>query len=322
MHKYCWLFILFFLFSCHDKKPSLADNQPVDASDFFDAFQTIKLPYNVADTSLFRIGDTATISLAVLEQFIPDTALQAAQQKQLAAPVFHPAGKIESKSETYLLLAAKKGKQYFLSTYLFTKDKKKMSYLSHIDLAKSGDNDGYIHNLDINSEPTFIVTKSKTTGGEYVYSKNGFAYSKSTKAFVEVINESTETVKNAAEIINPIDTLPRSFKYSGDYTKDKSNFISVRDGNIAGRYTFFLHFEKSKGECNGELKGSLSMVNATQAVFQQSGDPCVIDFTFSANSIKVKERGSCGNHRDITCQFDDSYKKKISQPVKENKKKR
>ncbi len=320
MHNYCWLFILSFLFSCHDKKPSLADNQPVQESDFFDAFQTVKLPYNVADTSLAGIGDTTTISSAVLKQFIPDTALKAERAKQTTAIVFRPVGKIETKTESYLLLLSKSGKQYSLSSFLFAKDKKKMVYVSHIDVVKSGENDGYIHTLDINSEPTFIVTKSKTTGGEYVYSRNGYAYSKSTNAFIEVINESTESAKNGREIINPIDTLTKLFKYSGDYTKDKVNFMSVRDGNIPGRYTFFLHFDKSKGECTGELKGTLLMVDATKAVFQQSGDPCVMDFAFSANSVKVIERGSCGNHRGITCQFDDTYKKKIKPPVKGNKK--
>ena len=319
MHKYCWLFILLILFSCHDKKPSLADNQPVDASDFFDAFQKINTPYNIADTSLSRIGDTTAISLSVLEQFIPDTALLIKEQKQNAAVFFHPVGKIETKTDSYLLLLTKRGKQSLLTSYLFAKDKKKMVYVNHIDLIKSGENNGYIHTVDINSEPTFTITKSKTLNGEYVYSKRGLAYNKSAKAFIEVINESTENANKSSEILNPVDTLAKSFPYSADYIKDKTNFISVRDGNIAGRYTFFLHFEKSKGECTGELKGTLLMIDAKKAVFQQSGDPCVMDFTFTANSVIVKERGSCGNHRGITCQFDDTYKKKASPKIQKGK---
>lgn len=312
MHKYCWLCLLFFLFSCHDKKTSLSDNQPVDADDFFGAFETLKTPYSVADTSFSGIGDTANISLAVLKQFIPDTALQVKPD----AVIYKPVGKIDNKNNTYLLLLSKQGKKLSLLTYLFAKDKKKMVYISHIGLLENNDNDGYIHTVDINSEPTFTITKSKTAGGDYLYSKKGYAYSNTSKMFIEVINESNEDAKKNSEIINPIDTLAKTFKLSGDYTKDKMNFISVRDGNISGRYTFFMHFDKNKGECTGELKGTLSMIDATKAVFQQSGDPCVIDFMFSGNSVKVKERGSCGNHRGITCQFDDTYKKKSAQPAK------
>ncbi len=60
------------------------------------------------------------------------------------------------------------------------------------------------------------------------------------------------------------------------------------------------------------------MVAENKAVFQQNGDPCVIDFTFKGNAVVVKERGKCGNHRGMTCLFDDSYKKKaIPAPKRE-----
>jgi len=45
------------------------------------------------------------------------------------------------------------------------------------------------------------------------------------------------------------------------------------------------------------------MHDATHAYYQQSGDPCEIDFTFKTNAIIVKERGNCGNHRGIQCFF-------------------
>ncbi len=99
------------------------------------------------------------------------------------------------------------------------------------------------------------------------------------------------TIRKNANIINPIDTLKKTFQYTGDYAKDKTNFISIRDGNITGRYIFFIHFEKSKDDCTGELKGTMIMVSANKAVFQQSGDPCVIDFTFDKNAGKSKRAG-------------------------------
>ena len=54
----------------------------------------------------------------------------------------------------------------------------------------------------------------------------------------------------------------------------------------------------------------MSLVNETNAVYQESGDPCVINFKFTAANIKVKEEGNCGNYRGINCPFDFTFKKK------------
>ena len=116
--------------------------------------------------------------------------------------------------------------------------------------------------------------------------------------------------KKVNDIINPIDTLAKFNKYSGDYITDKKDFISVRDGKNSLTYIFFIHFEKNKAACIGELKGEMSLVNETNAVYQESGDPCVINFKFSTSSIKVKEEGNCGNYRGINCPFDFTFKKK------------
>jgi hypothetical protein len=116
--------------------------------------------------------------------------------------------------------------------------------------------------------------------------------------------------KKSTDIINPIDTLPAHNKYSGDYITDKKNFISVRDGKNEQTYIFFIHFEKNKGTCVGELKGEMDVTGETNAVYQESGDPCVINFKFTSSTIKVKENGNCGNYRGITCPFDFTFKKK------------
>ncbi len=322
MNKYFFLVLLLFAFSCKNKKQQIAENQTVTAKYFFARFSKLKLPYDAADTSLAAIGDTTTLSYETLLQFIPDSALSFLLSKQKQPLQFHPVGKIENKFETYLLIKATSGKTTSLSAFLF--DNKK-NFINHLPLISNKTDDSYIHSVDINTEPTFVIMQDKTVNDKYSYSKHGYAYNTPTKSFIEVINASNEEDKERANIINPIDTLKKTFQYSGDYTKDKTNFISVRDGNIAGRYTFFIHFEKSNDDCTGELKGTLLMVSANKAVFQQSGDPCLIDFTFEKNAVKVKERGSCGNHRGITCLFDDSYKKKKEKTLpapKEGKKKR
>ncbi len=124
-----------------------------------------------------------------------------------------------------------------------------------------------------------------------------------------VINDSNEDPKKTA-VINPIDTLPKKNKLSGDYVRDKKNYISLRDTKKPNVYQFFIHFEKNEGSCTGELKGELKMKDATTAEFRENGDPCVIDFTFSGNQVSLKEQGSCGNHRGIKCYFNDTFIKK------------
>ena len=78
----------------------------------------------------------------------------------------------------------------------------------------------------------------------------------------------------------------------------------------------FIHFEKEKGGCIGELKGEINMTDANNGVYQESGDPCVIRFKFSMKNIVVKEEGNCGNYRGITCPFDFTFKKKKSLKTK------
>ncbi|MCY7290748.1 MAG: hypothetical protein LH615_01055, partial [Ferruginibacter sp.] len=82
---------------------------------------------------------------------------------------------------------------------------------------------------------------------------------------------------------------------------------------------FFVHFiiEGDK-PCGGDLKGEFSLSNTSSGVFNSSGDPCIIDFKFTKNQVNVKEQGSCGNYRGITCFFNDTYtlKKDSKAPVK------
>ena len=320
MNRYAWLIILLFALSCQSKKASETGSKQQQDADFFASYQKLKLPYHVDDTSFDHVTDTASISLVLLQQFVPDSAIALLKGKKNLPMQIHPVGKIEKPGEMYLLTALTKGKNTTLYSFLF--DNKK-HYLSHLLLFSTNGNDGYIYSADINSEPTFTTTKSKTVKDKYLFSRRGYAYSGEAKEFINVINETNEDSKRQHEVINPIDTLPKTLKYSADYTKDKDNFISVRDGNAPGKYMFFIHFDKNKGDCTGELKGVFTMVAANKAVFQQSGDPCVVDFTFTGTTIKVKERGSCGNHRGMNCYFDDTYKKKkaVSQEKEAKKEK-
>ncbi len=319
MHKFLVAcMVVFMSVSCTDKPVSLSGDAPVEAEDFIAAFPLLTLPLRIADTNFIKMADTTTISYTVFTQFIADSVLVNEFGKNAKKISIHPLGKIEKETELYLLANCTQNKKTTLLVFLLDKQNK---FLASVELLKLANKDGYIHSVSITSEPTFIINRERiNVAAELLYTKHGYAFNSASGKFVEVMTDSNEDLKRINEIINPIDTLPRKNKMSGDYTKDKRNYISVRDGSSSSKYSFFIHFEKDGGACTGELKGTMTMRDATHAYFQESGDPCVIDFTFEGRNITVKEQDNCGNHRGIKCFFNDSYtKRKENKPVKKNK---
>jgi hypothetical protein len=132
--------------------------------------------------------------------------------------------------------------------------------------------------------------------------------------------ESNEGSTKPAPVYDPIDTLPHKHKFAGDYSQDKRNFISIRDGRDPSRFIFFVHFEKDDGGCKGELKGEAKFVSPILARYKANGDPCTIEFTFSASGVVMKELDGCGSHRDIKCFFEGYYPKRKEARTKPAKK--
>jgi hypothetical protein len=310
------LLLLIFITGCKNSKSDLAGNEKINADDFLKAFPEINLPVIIPDTALRNFGDTIIISKTVFTQFVQDTALEKFTDNSAGNYIIHPAGIIHKKDRDFLLATFSSVRKTALGVFVLD-DKHK--FLASFLLLNTLQKDEYNHSVSITEEPTFIIKKEKTAPNSLnLYSRNGFAYNAASNAFAEVLHDSNEDTARNNEIINPIDTLPSTNKFSGDYIADKRNYISVRDGKNALTYTFFIHFEKDNGNCVGELKGMMSLTNEKSAVFTESGEPCVIDFKFTGNTIKIKEQDNCGNHRGITCPFDFSFKKKIL-PKKKSK---
>lgn len=307
MKQWITLLLAVILFSCKDKKVNLSGDAPVKPNEFVKAFPLVTLPFTVADTNLLKIGDTLTISPAVLNQFVPDSAIGILVKTGKKYTV-HPIGRIEKTAENYLLAIISQNKKTYVVAFVFDKKNK---YLASKSVFESYGNDGYMHSLSINREPTFLISKEKIASDtkQLLFSRVGWVYG-ADNLFMVVINDTNEDLKKANEIINPIDTLPRKNKLSGDYVQNKKNYISIRDGKYPNTYIFFIHFEKKEGTCVGELKGEFKMKNATTAAYNQGGDPCVIDFSFEGNDITLKETGSCGNRRGMQCYFNDTFTKR------------
>lgn len=300
-------FVLLLVASCKEKPVSLSGTDAVAYKDFIAAFPDVKLPYKVADTNQLKIADTTQISYTVFTEFVPDTALVSLMGKNVNNSKIRPVGKIVKGDETYIIAEFTINKKVSLATFFFNKKNK---WISTLLLLKQDIKDNYLHTVTITSEPTFILGREKyNIDNELFYTRNGYAYNSGSGDFIPVMNDTNEDLKRNNEIINPIDTFPHLHKLSGDYILDKKNYISVRDAGNS-KLQFFIHFEKNNGDCTGELKGLMTLRDATHAYYQENGDPCVIDFVFTLNTIKVVEQGNCGNHRGIKCFFNDIYKKK------------
>lgn len=315
MKKWWPLLLITVLIGCGVRKVDLSGDVPVKASDFMAAFPKTSLPFGVADTNITKLADTLTIGYKALLQFFPDSALIqiVGNNKKL---VIHPVGKIEKEKETYLLINFTNQKK-ITKLAVFVTDKKN-KYLAYKELLSTDMGTDYTYAVSINREPTFLISKEKMGKENSIqFTRSGWAYN-SVGIFMVVVNDSNEDPQKA-NIINPIDTLTQKNKFSGDYARNKKNFISLRDSKKPGTYFFFVHFEKNEGSCTGELKGEMKMKSATTAQYTGNGDPCIIDFSFEGNEITLKEQGSCGNHRGIKCFFDDTFLKKKEPRLKKKK---
>lgn len=310
MRKVCLYFTLVFLFACAEEKTDLSGETPLKINDFNKAFKTIKLPIQLLDSNLKKYTDTAEIGRKALLQFIPDSVVEEIVSIENQTAKLFPLFKIEKEEEYYLVLNIKALKKQGIAVIVFSNKNKYLDYkvLTEFNNDKMGSK-LYGKTLTINKEPTFLIEENKLNEENILtYEKKGWAYTNNEMRLIYF--DSNKNTANTA-IINPIDTLPINNMYSGDYARDKTNFISLRDYQNANKYQFFLHFEKKNGTCVGELKGLLNFVK-NQATYNEKGDPCIIHFTINGNVIKIKEDGNCGNHRNMTCYFNDAYDKKKS----------
>lgn len=299
------------LINCKNKKPDVSGDETMDISDFIESFEDITLPYILADTAIARKNrDTLVISKKVLSQFVPDSIFKSEFGK--TAPRYYALGKAAVKGgETYLFIKAAtsaKSVGYVLAYDTENEFKAAMPFVN-------SSNDRNIH-FEGGMDRRHSVIRNRIRSrpdGQQIYNKNVYIYN-TAGTFTLILNESNETVE-VKEVYNPIDTLPKKFPRSGDYVKNKKNFISFRDGSKHTQLLFFVHFEANNGDCSGELKGVADLIKPNVAHYRRADDHCVLEFNFTSTKVTVKELEACGNHRGIKCSFDATYTK-----VKEVKK--
>ncbi len=294
------------------KKPSLSGEEMVDISDFIDFFPTANLPYKFTDTSLLRKEkDSLLISYKVITQFVPDSVFDQVYGKGVK-PKVYPLGKVVvSKGETYLFIktVAKDKRAAFIVA--FDKDNK---YIAAMPALRPDQSTATAQSMVLDKQYTITkIMQRKSIDGSISEGKDVYVLNVDAKNFILIMTDALDD--KITELINPIDTLPRKHKYAADYGTGKMNLVSIRDGRKPELLSFFVHFDKDNGGCSGELKGEAIIQSANTAQYREGGDPCILTFTFSANSVSIKEE-NCGNHRGLKCSFDGSFgKRKYVKPA-------
>jgi hypothetical protein len=316
--KFGWVFtLLLFLAGCGNKKDSDGGETVMDVSEFFELFKPVKLPFTIGDTSFNNLSrDTSLITPEILTQFVGDTVLS--KNFGNAKPKIYPAARVSAKkAETYLFAKAVSGAKKAAYLLVFDKDK---NFKAALPLLINDNDPQTTQWASMDSKYTVAINRQrKKPNGDLTYKKDAFVYN-NIGVFTLILTESNEDIGTTGEVINPLETLPRKNKFSGDYFLDKRNFVSVRDGDHATDLRFFVHFEKDKGTCKGEFRGEATISKSNVALYRERGDPCVLEFTFGTNSVTLKEVEGCGNYRDIKCFFEGTYPRKKEKPKTSKKK--
>jgi hypothetical protein len=314
-----WLIVIIsvlILLACrHKKKVSLSGEETVSISDFIQSFEPLTLPYQIADTLVAKKrNDTLLISYKVFSNLVPDSILNKVFGKE-AKPKIYPLGRVEGPGkETYLFIKALAADRK--AAFILCFDKKN-NFITGMPVLQPDANPA--------TEQFFIIDKRytlsksitrKNANGTTSDGKNVYVLNEPAKSFLLIMTDALD--EQTVELINPIESLPKKNKFSGDYVKDKRNLVTVRDNKKPGRITFFVHFER-KNNCTGELKGEASFTSNNAAVYRTGGDFCILQFNFTSSSVSISETEGCGSHRGPDCVFEGIFPKKKEPKKKEIK---
>ncbi|TAF54523.1 MAG: hypothetical protein EAZ62_03390, partial [Sphingobacteriia bacterium] len=240
-------FFLFLLLStcvwaCQDKAIDYSGNTPLPAKTFAAVFPLVQNNWTMADTAWVSLPDSPVLGYPLLKQYFPDTAFQG---WRLSTTKFFPVGRIEKEKETYFLLAAKEGKKQGLLVLVCNE---KMQFLGAKSLMDNQHKDEYRRMVSINKEPTFLLSQEKKgPREETLFTRTGWVFNNA-GFFMVVIKDSNED-PTKTKVINPLDTLPRKQKLSGDFGKKPDQLLSIRDGKDPQHYQFFLSINKAGSSC-------------------------------------------------------------------------
>jgi len=301
--------IVFLCWACSNKKK---DESGFSYEKFSGLFPSEQTSYQLTDAELNNNKDTTAIRSPEFSNFITDSIKTKLFGKGARVRYIAMAKVKAPKNTSYYIVKASSGTKKAALLLPFTNDQfdGAFSFL----IPDSDPTTTQLSTIDKSNAIIKTVTQKKSNG-DVAEGKDVYQYVPEAKQFTLLL---TNPLNNAAELINPLDTLSRKHRLAGDYLKDKKNFISIRDGRSSTELLLFVHIQK--GECSGEIKGTLLLASSTRGVYRQSGDPCELNFQFAGNSISLKEGGGCGSRRGLDCSFDGTYTRKKETKPKSTKK--
>lgn len=289
-------------------KKRMSGQEAVDVKDFIEFFDKISLPVTISDSVLKKkYGDSTLISDTVINQFVGDTIFNGLYGKE--KPKVYEIGRFKNADqETYLLLKTK-GSFNAVYALAFTPENK---YSANMLLISDGKKSNEVNRVVIDSKYTFnLVDQYRDADGSINEFSQVYAYNNA-GMFMMILKDGLQKGE-VRPILNPIDTLPATYKFSGDYGKDSRNFITVRDGKTSKDFIFFINMDKgATSDCQAELKGEAVFVSNDSAVYSTKSDPCTIGFKFRGKSIRITETVICGNKRPGDCSFNAVYTRQKS----------
>lgn len=298
----CWGLTLA---ACQQKKKvNLSGDDPVAIGDFIGFFQPLTLPFSYSDSSLARKEkDSLRISYKVFTQFVPDSVLKKQYGKNTKPSIFG-LGKVEVPgAETYLLVKTVHNSRRALYWLAFDK---KEQFVAALPALQVDGNPATVQTVTMDRR--YTLTKAvlrRNRDGSFSEGKDVYVLNEAARRFTLIMTDALED--RPTELINPIDTLPRRHKWSGDYQAAKMNLVSIRDGRKPDRISIFIHIYKDNGACTGELKGEAFWRGPNKAVYRLEGDPCILTIQFAPGSLSLREEEGCGSHRGLKCRFDGSF---------------
>lgn len=307
MARFSVLLAIILLVACNDKKEGGEEDPNVfNYSSFSQRFKEVTTPYALADTALLNNKDTASIRNTAFLAFIADSVKQKLFGKK-AKVKFIPLVRLEEKDkEKYYVIKATSGNRKAAILVTFDKDNNYGAAIPFL-IPDANPKTSQVSSID----KAFSISKAvfqRNKDDVMTEGKNVYIYNAASKDFTLIMTDMLDD--SQAELINPIDTFSKKNPWTGDYVKDKQNLVSVRDGRNEKEINFFIHFNKNKGECTGELKGTALFTSSKTAVYRQGGDPCVLELHFAGSSVTLKEVEGCGSHRGMKCLFEGSFPKK------------
>jgi len=308
MYRIGIVLIGFLIWSCKGKK----EEKGFSYEKFSELFPSIQSTYQISDADLLSNKDTTTVRTPEFSKFISDS-LKAKLFGKTGRVKYIALARVKAPGKTnYYIVKAINGNKRAALLLPFTNDQFDAVFPLLVP-----DNDGTTTQVSSIDKSNAIIksVSQKKPGGEVVEGRDVYQYVPEVRQFTLLL---TNPLNATVELINPIDTLAKKNKFSGDYIKDKKNLVSIRDGRSPNELLIFIHIEK--GECTGEIKGTLLLTASTKGVYRQSGDPCQLSLQFAGNSVSVKEDGGCGSRRGLDCSFNGTYTRKKEAKSKSTKK--